>query len=217
MKLRSKRSTANELSITKKVGGKLQWQYKQNTRQIHPLGRLNDSHFTNTTYTLHTQISSQKQTNPDLTIVSAGRITCFLRGGHSQEYLLPPGMPSSPHGAVCIQGLLPMLGVVVTETAPDRTVCEWVTWMCQNGDTAFSEHKGHCLGSAECCAHARQALSVRKVKLALWQKFMHGCKQHWGSQTGLAALYSLLFPVLINFQFYLQQYINQNILKTHTQ
>lgn len=30
---------------------------------------------------------------------------------------------------------------------------------------------------------------------------------------GLAALYSLLFPVLINFQFSLQQYINQNVLR----
>ncbi|KAF2983121.1 hypothetical protein EK904_011171 [Melospiza melodia maxima] len=56
------------------------------------------------------------------------------------------GMPSSPHGAVGIQGLLAVLGLVIAERAEHRTVCEGITCAARNSHTAlnqpfFQKHK----------------------------------------------------------------------------
>lgn len=53
--------------------------------------------------------------NTDFTIISTGRITCFLRGCHSQEYLLPPRMPSCSYRAVLTNGLLAVFGVIAAK------------------------------------------------------------------------------------------------------
>lgn len=160
-----------------------------------------------TLHTLHTRVSSWEQTKPDFTIVSDGWITGFLRGGHSQEYLLPPWMPSSPYGALCIKGLLAVLGFVVTETAEHRTVWEWGTWICQKQWHSLQWLHGPLPWECSVLCTCWGKLSV----LGRWN-LLCGRGLHMAANStevhkqGLA-----LFPVLINFQLSLQQYINQNI------
>lgn len=139
MKLKCKISTANELSITKKQMANCNDSTKRTPGKQIPLVDT----IIHTSQT--TQTKKLTEAHPGFTIISAGRVTGFLRGGHSQEYLLPPGMPSSPHGAVGIQGLLAVLGLVVTERAEHRTVCEEITCSSHIAlGTERAEHRTVC-------------------------------------------------------------------------